>query len=63
MATDETLPEVATEEMAGVTNEVGEMTGDGEITTVGSETTVVGETTEAATGNEVERSPTTIGPV
>ena len=27
------------------------------------ETTVVGETTEAATGNEVERSPTTIGPV
>ena len=123
MVTDETLPEVATEEMAGVTNEVGVMTGDGEITTaveidsnvarstitigpvrsartpispsemsaidakpldragaaveavdeiaptvvdetttVGSETTVVDETTEAATDNEVERSPTTIGP-
>jgi len=60
--TDETLPEVATEEMAGVTNEVGVTTGDGEITTVGSETTVVDETTEAATDNEVEPSPTTIGP-
>ena len=33
-----------------------------ETTTVGSETTVVDETTEAATDNEVERSPTTIGP-
>ena len=123
MVTDETLPEGTTEEMAGVTNEVGVMTGDGEITTaveidsnvarstitigpvrsartpispsemsaidakpldragaaveavdeiaptvvdetttVGSETTVVDETTEAATDNEVERSPTTIGP-
>ena len=32
MLTDETLPEVATEEMAGATNEVGVMTGDAEMT-------------------------------
>ena len=57
MATDETLPEVATEEMAGVTNEVGVMTGDGEITTVGSETTVV------EIDSSVARSTITIGPV
>ena len=57
MATDETLPEVATEEMAGVTNEVGVMTGDGEITTVGSETTVV------EIDSNVARSTITIGPV
>ena len=57
MVTDETLPEVATEEMAGVTNEVGVMTGDGEITTVGSETTVV------EIDSNVARSTITIGPV
>ena len=57
MATDETLPEVATEEMVGVTNEVGVMTGDGEITTVGSETTVV------EIDSNVARSTITIGPV
>ena len=57
MATDETLPEVATEEMAGVTNEGGGMTGDDEITTVGSETTVV------EIDSNVARSTITIGPV
>ena len=57
MVTDETLPEGTTEEMAGVTNEVGVMTGDGEITTVGSETTVV------EIDSNVARSTITIGPV
>ena len=69
MATDETLPEVATEEMAGATNEVGVMTGDGEITTVDSETTeevvttVDSEATVVGSDCNVARSTITIGPV
>ena len=69
MATDETLPEVATEEMAGATNEVGVMTGDGEITTVDSETTeevvttVDSEATVVESDSNVARSTITIGPV
>ena len=69
MATDETLPEVATEEVAGATNEVGVMTGDGEITTVDSEkteevvTTVDSEATVVESDSNVARSTITIGPV
>ena len=69
MATDETLPEVANEEMAGATNEVDVMTGDGEITTVDSETTeevvttVDSEATVVESDSNVARSTITIGPV
>lgn len=75
MATDERVPEEATDETTVVTNEVAAMTADGEMTivdsemtvgvetTAGVETTVDSETTAVGNDNNAARSTITIGPV
>ena len=75
MATDERVPEEATDETTVATNEVAAMTADGEMTivdsemtvgvetTAGVETTVDSETTAVGNDNNAARSTITIGPV